>query len=310
MIMEKKFRQIMLLQLGKLLKYVRMNDIYRIDIRKINCYNIAVSFIVYIRKELCMNDYTATEFIQQYNKIFNSIVKEGVPQKNHAVIFLGGQPGVGKSNFYTLDNNLHSYIVIDGDLYRKYHPHYNDIVKYDMENYANRTQPFVNECIEKLVSELSDKGYNLIIEGTLRDPNVPVNTCKMLTSKGYVADMYVVTAEALLSWESTISRANILLDMECAPRLVPIDKYNMIIHALPDNLRKIEDSGCFRSLNIINRNYQVLYPNDKGVTATDVLEEQLKIKEWDAVYEKKADEFLKIKMEVLQQQVIKRKKGR
>lgn len=257
-----------------------------------------------------MNDYSVAEFARQYDKIFNSIVKDGVPQKSHAVIFLGGQPGVGKSNFYTQDNNLHGYIVIDGDLYRKYHPHYNDIIKYDMENYANRTQPFVNECIERLVSDLSDQGYNLIIEGTLRDPNVPINTCKMLTSKGYVADMYVITVEAILSWESTISRANILLGMGCAPRLVPIDKYNMIIHSLPDNLKEIENSGCFNSLNIINRNYQVLYPNNEGNTVKDVLEEQLKIKEWDAVYEKKADEFIKIKMEILQQEVLKRKRGR
>ena len=74
-------------------------------------------------------DYSSIEFEEQYIKVYNEVEKEGVPQKNHAVIFLGGQPGVGKSNFYTQDNNLNGYIVIDGDKYRKYHPHYNEIIR-------------------------------------------------------------------------------------------------------------------------------------------------------------------------------------
>ena len=255
-------------------------------------------------------EYSPVEFEQQYLKVYNSIVKDGVPQKNHAVIFLGGQPGAGKSNFYTQDNNLHGYIVIDGDQYRKFHPHYDEIVKYDMENYAERTQFFVNKCIEHLIEDLSDEGYNLIIEGTLRDPDVPISTCRTLVNKGYTADMFVIAADATLSWQSTIGRANILLDLGQAPRLVPIDKYNTIVNNLPDNLKRIETCGYFHSINVIDRDYNILYPNEKGLSAADVLKEHLNLPAWNAAYEEKAEEFLEAKIDVLQQEVIQQRRRR
>lgn len=257
-----------------------------------------------------MNDYTLAEFERQYKLIYDSIVKDGVPQKNHAVIFLGGQPGAGKSHFYSKSDDLNGYIVIDGDQYRKYHPRYDDISKYDMENYANRTQQFVNECIECLIEDLSDQGYNLIIEGTLRDPNVPINTCKTLVGKGYTADMYVIAVDARISWQSTISRANILLDMGCAPRLVPIDKYNFIVNNLPDNLQKIDDSGYFHSIHVIDCDFNVLYPSKSGLSAAEILRARMNLTEWNKDYEKKADEFLETKIDVLQQEVIRHRRGR
>lgn len=257
-----------------------------------------------------MENYTLVEFERQYKLIYDSIVKDDVPQKNHAVIFLGGQPGAGKSNFYMQDDNLHNYIVIDGDEYRKYHPDYDEIIKYDMENYANRTQMFVNRCIERLIGDLSDQGYNLIIEGTLRDPNVPINTCRTLVGKGYTADMYVIAVDARLSWQSTLGRANILFDLGCAPRLVPIDKYNLIVNNLPDNLQKIDDSGYFHSIHVIDRDYNVLYPAKNGLTAAEVLRTRLNLSEWNADYEKNADEFLETKIDVLQQEVARHRRGR
>lgn len=257
-------------------------------------------------------DYSSIEFEEQYIKVYNSITKDGVPQKNHAVIFLGGQPGVGKSNFYTQDNNLHGYIVIDGDKYRKYHPHYRDIVKYDMENYASRTQSFVNQCIERLIEDLSNQGYNLIIEGTLREPDVPINTCRTLVNKGYKADMYVMTVDASISWQSTISRANLLIEQGEFPRLVPIDKYNQIVNALPDNLDRIIDCGYFSSIRIIDRDYNVLYPNSVGLSASAVLKKQLNLHKWNASYESEADKFLSSKINILeyQQETIRKKRIR
>lgn len=248
-------------------------------------------------------EYSSIEFEEQYMKVYKDVEKDGVPQKNHAVIFLGGQPGSGKSNFYTQDNNLHGYIVIDGDKYRKYHPHYNDIVKYDMENYASRTQSFVNQCIERLIDDLSDQGYNLIIEGTLRDPDVPINTCQKLTNKGYKADMYVMAVDALISWQSTISRANILLNQGEFPRLVPIDKYNQIVNALPDNLDKIINSSYFHSINVIDRDYNILYPNNKNMSASETLSNKLNLAKWNNSYNDNANEFLETKIEVIQQEV-------
>ncbi len=38
---------------------------------------------------------------------------------------------------------------------------------------------------EAIISRLSDQGYNLVIEGTGRTTDVPIQTATMLQSKGY-----------------------------------------------------------------------------------------------------------------------------
>jgi UDP-N-acetylglucosamine kinase len=256
-----------------------------------------------------MNVFSDEKFEQAYEKVYNSVVRDDVPQKKHSVIFLGGQPGSGKSNFYTQDDNLSNYIVIDGDRYRSYHPDYDDIVKYDIDSYVERTQGFVNECIEHLIEDLSDKGYNLIIEGTLRNPNVPIKTCTYLAAKGYTTELYVMAVDASVSWKSTINRAHIMLGLNETPRLVPIDKYNNIVNSLPDNLEKIEKSGCFDSIIVINRENEILYPKDRMASLRNVMERELNLKAWNESFQKTSDEFIDEKIEVLQE-TQRRRRGR
>ena len=257
-----------------------------------------------------MEEFTEIEFESAYKKVYDSVTKTGIPQKQHCVIFLGGQPGSGKSSFYSQDDNLCNHIVIDGDKYRRYHPYYESIVKDDIDNYVQRTQGFVNRCIECLIDDLSDEGYNLIIEGTLRDPNVPINTCQMLKGKGYTTTMYVVAVDACTSWESTINRAYILANDNNMPRLVPFDKYDRIVNGLPDSLSKIEDSGCFDNINVINRDNKLLYPGSSYFSPSAALSSVLDLDKWNRKKTEYEDAFIDVKIDVLKEQKRIRHRGR
>ena len=94
-----------------------------------------------------MEDFTEEEFDSAYKKVFESVTKTGIPQKQHCVIFLGGQPGSGKSSFYSQDDILCNHIVIDGDRYRRFHPYYESIVKDDIDNYVQRTQGYCSHIM-------------------------------------------------------------------------------------------------------------------------------------------------------------------
>lgn len=50
-----------------------------------------------------MMEYTQEEFEECYNKIYDSLTKDGIAQQQNCVIFLGGQPGAGKSHFIGQD---------------------------------------------------------------------------------------------------------------------------------------------------------------------------------------------------------------
>ena len=98
-------------------------------------------------------------------------------------LFLGGQPGAGKLTFVDQDDVFLDFIKINDDEYRKFHPYFKEIATYDIDNMPERTQSFVNECVERLINDLSDEGYNLIIEGTLRNPQITISTCNQLKER-------------------------------------------------------------------------------------------------------------------------------
>lgn len=131
-----------------------------------------------------------------FQDIIHSLTLNKALKKNHAVIFLGGQPGAGKSTFTNMDYSFSDYIVIDGDQYRQFHPEYESILEKGIDKVSEFTQPFVNQVVEDLIIELSQEGYNLLIEGTLRDASVPIATSKLLKEKGYTTELYVMACDA------------------------------------------------------------------------------------------------------------------
>lgn len=255
-----------------------------------------------------MSEYTKEEFEVSYKKIYESLILDGIKQQNHCVMFLGGQPGTGKTSIVNANDAFPDYIKINGDEYRKYHPHFKDIISYDLENMPSRTQNFVNECVERLIDDLSDAGYNLIIEGTLRDPQVTINTCRTLKNKGYKTDLLIVAVDAVVSWESTINRAELQKEMCETPRLVPIDKYNYIVNNLTRSVQTIDAAGCFDRIHVINRDSKILYPDSSGRTAALVIEEQLNLGKWNELYPEIASKFIDTQVDMPQLQ--RKRKGR
>lgn len=254
-----------------------------------------------------MNEYTREEFERSYKKIYSSLIKDGISTQHHCVVFLGGQPGTGKSSLAEDDTFL-NYININGDTYRKYHPRFKEIVAYDLDKMVNRTQEFVNQCIERLIKEFSNYGYNLVIEGTLRDSQVTINTCQTLKDKGYKTDLYIVAVDAITSWKSTLNRAEVLKDLGLTPRLVPIEKYNYIVNNFSKSVSEIERTKCFDRIHVINRDNKMLYPNSSGRTAAETVEKILDVDKWNKLYPEIEEKFIDIKLDIMQPS--KRRKSR
>lgn len=255
-----------------------------------------------------MDEYSYVEFEESYKKIYASLTKDKVLQEKHCVVFLGGQPGTGKSNFINQKYNLSNYIQINGDEYRKFHPRYDEIISCDIEIMPERTQEFVNKCVERLINDLSNDGYNLIIEGTLRDSQVTINTCQNLKDKGYSTDLYIISVDAVVSWESTINRAERSKNNGEIPRYVSIDKYNYIVNNLANSVKNIESATCFDNVYVINRNNKILYPEAGAISAAFVVEEQLNLNKWNELFPILKDKFIDMKIDALQYQ--KRRGGR
>lgn len=232
-----------------------------------------------------------------YKKIKSMVTENKTPDLEHqAAIILGGQPGAGKTSIFRDNPEFSNYVLINADDFRIFHPDYDAISKKDYEHYAERTQGFINTITERLIEELSNEGYNLLIEGTLRTVAVPLRTCKALKNKGYNIDLYVVAEDATISWENTIKRAEAEFSQNKTPRLVPVDKYKQIISVLSDNLEQLCSNSEFRTIQIATKEGRTFVDKTNARKTLDTI---LKKEQWESEFEKHADEYLNKQKEFL-----------
>ena len=114
---------------------------------------------------------------------------------------LGGQSGAGKSTLHkVLDGHFDgNVIVINGDEYRKSHPHFNEIQQQYGIDVPAHTAKWSGAMTEALIDGLSKQHYNLIIEGTLRTSAVPLRTAELLRSRGYNVSLAVMAVKTDIS---------------------------------------------------------------------------------------------------------------
>ena len=244
-------------------------------------------------------DYSDREFLEAYNTIKKYITSGKLMQNNRITVLVNGQPGSGKSNY---ERNLSkSNVIIDTDEFRRFHPRIDSIRKLDAENYSERTQEFASRITEKLVDELSKENYNLVIEGTMRTVEVPVNTCNKLKENGHEVNLVVVACDACNAWESTIRRADEMIANHQKPRLVPIDKYDYNVQHIAENLGEICRLNCFDSISIVTRDGNPIDLNGKN--PEEVLKDIINIDKWNNSKKQYEREYLKDKIKIIQQEI-------
>lgn len=218
-----------------------------------------------------MFEYTQAAFETQYNIIKDILTNEKIPNIYPKAYILGGQPGAGKSNIQRwLKQKDMNIIAINADDFRVYHPFFDDIQAMYVKDSPKYTQPFINKVTERLIDELSDKKYNLIIEGTLRTAEVPLKTCLNLKQKGYSVELNIISVKKAISFESTLLRYEVALSEGDTPRATAKAHHDMVANTIADNLDIIEKSGAFDAIKLFNRNGDCLYPAVGCSSASEV----------------------------------------
>lgn len=218
-----------------------------------------------------MFEYTQAAFETQYNIIKDILTNEKIPNIYPKAYILGGQPGAGKSNIQRwLKQKDMNIIAINADDFRVYHPFFDDIQAMYVKDSPKYTQPFINKVTERLIDELSEKKYNLIIEGTLRTAEVPLKTCLNLKQKGYSVELNIIAVKKAISYESTLLRYEVALSEGDTPRATAKAHHDMVADAIVDNLDAIEKAGAFDAIKLFNRNGDCLYPAVGYSSAADV----------------------------------------
>lgn len=186
--------------------------------------------------------------------------------KNPVGIVLGGQPGAGKSNAIgVLKERLNqSFVFINADEFRQYHPHFNEIQQQYGKDAPLHTGEFAGNVASAMLHMAIRHRYNVIIEGTFRNPDTPINTLKLFKENGYQTEAHVVTTPKEISWQSTIDRAKAAEVAGEVPRYVNKDIHDNIVNSLPKNADKVFASKLADRF-VVHSREKVLFDSAKNI---------------------------------------------
>ncbi|RTL12122.1 MAG: hypothetical protein EKK54_05565 [Neisseriaceae bacterium] len=182
------------------------------------------------------------------------------PSDNPTLVVLGGQPGAGKSSIIDLIDERFSgnVAVLNGDELKPYYPGYKRLLKEDPDKASRIVQEYSNYAIDAIKQELMQRQYNLIIEGTMRNPNIPIGTAKSARSNGYSVEACIVATNYYASRVGCIKRYELDVAVSGVGRSVPVASHDEAYNNIPSTIAALVESKQFDNIQIFSRNGEIL----------------------------------------------------
>ena len=230
---------------------------------------------------LMLASYTAEELKYTSECAFEHISRNCTPVNNPSAVFIGGQPGCGKTVVsMNLKNKVGNAIQIGIDNYRMYHPRYLEIEECIKRHWINRietendtpgndiadfTHLFAGAMTDELIEMGKDRKYNLLLEWGMREPTGPLNCMKMLKEEGYNNSVIFVTAPKDVSYKACKLRAEVFSNQHII-RNVPKSFHDYCVETLPDSINAIYTNGYENKIVdymvLINRGGEILWSDN------------------------------------------------
>lgn len=225
-------------------------------------------------------NFTEKQFEDRLEKNIERLTRNRVAVDSPTAFLLGGQPGAGKTGLRSViaEETQNNAIVIDNDTFKQQHPNFDDLAKEFGKDVVEQVTPFSNRMTESLIERLSNRGYNLVIEGTGRTTEVPIKTAEMLQSKGYQTKMYVMAVPKINSYLGTLERyESMFADDSLTARATPKQAHDIVVKNLPTNLETLHRTGLFSDIRLYDRQGTKLYSSleTPSISLKDTLENEL-----------------------------------
>ena len=261
-------------------------------LREIDNFNIPVIVLTVSKgkRDMFVNGYGFNEYMEKLltqdkvmetlPKLFKDLEFTKIESNKSTAFLLGGQPGSGKTSLRSaiLEETQGNVIVIDNDTFKQQHPNFDELAKLYEKDVVKHVTPYSNRMTEAIISRLSDQGYNLVIEGTGRTTDVPIQTATMLQAKGYETKMYVMAVPKINSYLETIERYETMYaDDPMTARATPKQAHDIVVKNLPTNLETLHKTGLFSDIRLYNREGVKLYSSleTPSISPKETLEREL-----------------------------------
>lgn len=188
------------------------------------------------------------------------------PVDSPSLVILGGQPGSGKSSaIEKIEDRFNGNIIaLNGDDFKTSFPDYDDLLAKDALQAAAIVQPYSNYVVNQLKKEYANNKINLIIEGTMRTSDVPLETIDTFSDKGYKVEAYVVSSNYYASRAGCLNRREMDNLDNGYGRDVPVQSHDEAYRNIPTTINTIIKHNKLDNLTVVARNGEILGSLKKG----------------------------------------------
>lgn len=182
------------------------------------------------------------------------------------LVFLGGQPGAGKTALLTSSQTelekQGPTIRIVGDDLRAYHPAFSSLQAADAETASRQTQIDAGRWTEKLLAAATERGVHVVFETTMRTPDNVTRVVEMAKDEGYRVEARVVAVNPRVSWQGCLYRFEEMHHAGEAARVPPRNVHDAAVTGLAASLERIERDQLVDRVVIRLRSGATVYDNE------------------------------------------------
>ena len=210
-----------------------------------------------------LDDQTLQEIFDR--RIRPSLDTGTAPSANPTVVFVGAQPGAGKtqSKQEVLGEHPDAVPVI-GDDFRPYHPDYRELMRSSPIEMPGVTGQASNTWVEMSIDYLLSRGRSVLLETTMRQPGVVERTARAFRDAAYQVEIRALAVPGALSRMGSITRY--LGTGGARSRWTPTDAHDTAYEAMPRTLERLVAEELADRVVVAMRSGRVLL--DRNVTAS------------------------------------------
>jgi hypothetical protein len=192
--------------------------------------------------------------------------REAVSQAHPTLILLGGQPGAGKTPMQgqaAREFDGHGGLVkIIGDDLRAFLPHYKALQREDDQSAAFYTDRDSGRLVEMALADAAKRQLNVLVEGTMRSPDVVASTLKRFRDAGYKTDARALAVSPELSSLGIMQRYIAQKESRGVGRMTTPQAHQAALDGMLQTLDRIQDGRLADRLTIYRRGGEVIQSFD------------------------------------------------
>jgi UDP-N-acetylglucosamine kinase len=220
---------------------------------------------------MAAHDCPESDFLSRIEGAYRKLVRGRKAVQKPSAYLTGGQSGAGKSLLHEIARTEQNgnIVIIDGDSFRNLHPEYRELMLQYGRDSVLYTQEFSSKMTESLIEKISDGGFNVMVEGTLRTSDIPRETAAVFKKKKYVVNLFVMIVKPALSYISTIQRYEKMYALNpMAARMTPKAHHDLIVSVLIQNIDILYRERIFDRIQLYDRGKRLLYSSIDTPEAT------------------------------------------